>query len=99
MTSAPYRREDVTLMSGAHSGITMTAPIPSRAAWKATARPWLPALAAATPLARSAGPSCRRRLAAPRSLNDPVIWRFSSFTKQRTPLISESVCEYGQGVS
>ena len=65
-------------MSGAHSGMTMTAAIPSRAAWNATARPWLPALAAATPVARSAASSCINRFAAPRSLNEPVIWTFSS---------------------
>ena len=39
------RRAAVTLVSGAHSGMTMTAQMPSRAAWKATARPWFPALA------------------------------------------------------
>jgi hypothetical protein len=71
----------------------MTAPIPRRAAWKATARPWFPALAAATPCDTSAGSSCNNRFAAPRSLKEPVIWRFSSLTKQRTLLSSESVWE------
>ena len=80
-------------MSGAHSGITMTAGIPRRAAWNATASPWLPALAAMTPRARVAGSSWSSRFTAPRSLNEPVIWRFSSFTKHRAPLSSESVCE------
>src|SRR5258705_432661 len=99
ITSAPRRRADVTLASGAHSGMTMTAETPSLAAWKATPSPWLPALAATTPRRRSSEESCRSRLAAPRSLKEPVIWRFSSLTKTRAPVIAESVSEYGQGVS
>src|SRR2546427_7302711 len=76
-------------MSGAYSGMTIVAGMPSRSAWNATARPWLPALAAMTPVRRASGPSWSRRLAAPRSLNEPVIWRFSSFTKQRARELGE----------
>src|SRR5947207_862289 len=36
-----------------------------------------------TPRARSSASSWSRRLAAPRPLNEPVIWRFSSLTNQR----------------
>jgi len=50
-------------------------------------------------LGRSAALSCKSRFAAPRSLNDPVIWRFSSFTKHCVRVRSESVCEYAHGVS
>ena len=56
-------------------------------------RPWLPALAATTPRRRSSGESCRSRLAAPRSLKEPVIWRFSSLTKTRAPVSAERVSE------
>src|SRR3972149_1328010 len=72
-------------MSGAHSGITMTERIPRRWQWNATASPWLPALAATTPRLRSTSERVRSLFAAPRSLKEPVIWRFSSLTKQRLP--------------
>jgi hypothetical protein len=51
ITSAPSRRAEVTFTRGAHSGMTMTAGMPSFAAWWATASPWFPALAAMTPAA------------------------------------------------
>jgi hypothetical protein len=38
-------------------------------------------------------------LAAPRSLKEPVICRFSSLTYTRAPVSAESVSEYGHGVS
>ena len=63
------------------------------------ASPWLPALAVTTPRSRSAAESWSRTLAAPRSLKEPVIWRFSSFTWQRVPVRSDRVWEYAQGVS
>ena len=45
------------------------------------------------------GRELQEQLAAPRSLKEPVIWRFSSLTKTRAPVSAESVSEYGQGVS
>jgi len=45
-------------------GMTMTAAIPSRAAWNATAEPWLPALAAATPSLADAS-SCQQEIRRP----------------------------------
>src|SRR5262245_15755477 len=39
------------------------------------------------------------RLAAPRSLKEPVSWRFSSFRNTCAPVIAESVAEYAQGVT
>jgi hypothetical protein len=43
----------------------------------ATPCAWLPALAATTPAARSSGSRPAIRTYAPRSLNEPVRWRFS----------------------
>src|SRR5947207_5571839 len=51
-----------------------------------------------TPRRHSLGPSWSRRLAAPRSLKEPVIWRFSSFTQQCVSVIEESVRDSAHGV-
>ena len=56
-TSAPYEPVASTLGSGAPSGITTVALVPSSAAANATPWPWLPALAAMTPRARCASAS------------------------------------------
>src|SRR5437879_4636175 len=77
--------------------IVATAPI-SRAA-HATACPWLPALAATTPAARSASPSCEILLYAPRTLNDPVRCRFSALRKTSRPVIRVRVSERLIGVT
>ena len=55
--SAPYPLVAVTLGSGAPSGMKTVARMPSRPAASATPWAWLPALAATTPRARSAGDS------------------------------------------
>src|SRR6188474_102295 len=70
----------------------------SRAA-HATAWPWLPALAATTPAARSSAPSVAIRLTAPRTLKEPVRWRFSAFSQTSRPTRRESVSEPYTGVT
>ena len=50
---------------------------PSSEEASATPCAWLPALAATTPAARSSGSSPAIRTYAPRSLKEPVRWRFS----------------------
>src|SRR6476469_959091 len=75
------------------------AAIPSSRAANATAWPWLPALAAITPAARSASSSVDSLLTAPRILNDPVRWRFSAFSQTRPPVSCDSVSEPYTGVT
>src|SRR5215471_4965539 len=60
----------------------MRARTPASRAAHATAWPWLPALAATTPAARSSSPRNAIRLTAPRTLNEPVRWRFSAFSQR-----------------
>ena len=64
----------------------IVAGMPSSRAAQATAWPWLPALAATTPAARSAGVSVASLLTAPRILNEPVRWRFSALSADRRPV-------------
>ncbi len=66
-----------TFGSGARSGMTTVAEAPSSPAANATPCAWFPALAATTPRARSASDIRAILVYAPRTLNDPVRWRFS----------------------
>src|SRR5581483_8030970 len=75
------------------------AAIPSSRAAHASAWPWLPALAAITPAARSASPSPVSLLTAPRILNEPVRCRFSAFSHTLVPAMRESVSEPCTGVT
>src|SRR5215203_1649916 len=77
----------------------MRAWIPACLAAQATAWPWLPALAATTPGARSSSESVAIRLVAPRTLNAPVRWRFSALSKTARPARRENVSEGYTGVS
>src|SRR6266536_209220 len=77
--------------------IRATAPT-SRAA-HATACPWLPALAATTPAASSSVLSVATRLKAPRTLKEPVRWRFSAFRWTSRPTNRDSVSEPWTGVT
>src|SRR5581483_7875927 len=77
----------------------MRACAPSSRAAHATAWPWLPALAATTPAARSASPSVEIRLYAPRILNEPVRCRFSAFSCTSRPTNRESVSDAYTGVT
>ena len=96
---APSLRVAWTLLSGAVSGITMVAWMPSRCALMATPCAWLPALAATTPRLRSSGVSSANLFAAPRSLKEPVRCRFSSLKWIRAPHSSLNGSESGQGVT
>ncbi len=71
----------------------MVALIPSSRAAQATAWPWLPALAATTPAARSSSPSVESLLTAPRILKEPVRCRFSAFSVTDRPVRRENVSE------
>src|SRR4051794_18912988 len=69
----------------------------SRAA-AATAWAWLPAEAHTTPRARPSGPSAASFAAAPRTLKEPLRWRFSAFRATTPPARSEIVREDSTGV-
>ena len=71
----------------------MVAGAPSSRAAHATAWPWLPALAATTPAARSSGVKVDNLLTAPRTLKEPVRWRFSAFSRTSRPQRRENVSE------
>src|SRR5579862_1258938 len=70
----------------------------SRAA-AATAWPWLPALAATTPAARSSADIVASLLTAPRILNEPVRWRFSAFRTTGRPTRALRLSEPYTGVT
>jgi hypothetical protein len=97
ITVAPSARAPSTLVSGAWSGMKTSQRTPSSRAACASAWAWLPALAATTPFAQ---PSPRRCTfaAAPRTLNEPVRWRFSAFSATGTPRRSVSVADGRTGV-
>ena len=71
----------------------IVAAIPASRAAHATAWPWLPALAAATPAAFSSSVSDAIVFTAPRILNAPVRCRFSAFSCTGRPLSRESVSD------
>src|SRR3954468_18713300 len=68
----------------------------TRAAW-ASAHAWLPALPAVTPRAQPS-PRAASLFSAPRTLNDPVRWRFSAFSATAAPVRSLSVSDGSTGV-
>src|SRR5256885_1532158 len=71
---------------------------PSSRAAHPTACPWLPALAATTPAARSASLRSESMLTAPRILKAPVRWRFSALSQTPRPLRRDRVAELKTGV-
>src|SRR3954452_25102112 len=77
----------------------MRARAPTSRAAHATAWPWLPALAATTPAARCSAVSAEMRLYAPRTLNEPVRWRFSAFSCTSRPASRDSVSDRYTGVT
>ncbi len=76
-TSAPYSCVAATFGSGAPTGMNTVERTPRREEARATPCAWLPALAATTPAARCSGRRPEMRTYAPRSLKEPVRWRFS----------------------
>ena len=85
-TLAPQARVRVTFVDGVKRGMTMVLPMPSRLACRATACAWFPADMVTTPAARSASDSIASRLAAPRSLKEPIACRFSSLSATWAPV-------------
>src|SRR4051812_20461062 len=63
----------------------------------ARAHAWLPALPAVTPRAQPS-PSAASLFSAPRTLNDPVRWRFSALSATDAPVRSPSVSDGSTGV-
>jgi hypothetical protein len=91
MILAPKARQLVTFTSGAHLGMTTVTSMPRSFPWYARASAWLPADAATTPLAQPFSPSAASFADAPRTLNEPVRWRFSAFRTTVPPACSEIV--------
>src|SRR5215212_8865767 len=75
---------------GAPSGMKTVALMPSACAARATPWAWLPADAATTPRAFSSSERRDIRVYAPRTLKDPVRWRFSHLRKTGLPVSAES---------
>src|SRR5215211_5537484 len=70
-----------SFVRGALSGTTTVHGTPNRRALHATPCAMLPALAVYAPVARRSRPASSMAFAAPRSLNDPMGWRFSSLSQ------------------
>src|SRR5260221_162288 len=83
---------------GTPCGSTTHAGTPTSRAANATPWPWFPADAVMTPPAREAVSSWRIAFSAPRILNAPVCWRFSSFRNTSRPASCESASERSVGV-
>ena len=78
-TVAPKASVRRILLKGVPLGMTMVAGMPSRCACQATPWAWLPADTAITPACACAPSRLNSLASAPRSLNDPVRCRVSSF--------------------
>src|SRR3970282_2113375 len=96
--SPPSRWAAADFDTGAHTGITRVAGIPASFAARATPRAWFPALAAMTPETRVRSRE-RTLLAAPRILNDPEFWRFSSLERTLPPARSDNGASSTSGVA
>ena len=90
-TVAPCSRAASTLAIGASAGTKTSHGMPICAAAAASAWPWLPALAATTPLLHLSGPSAASLAATPRTLKEPVLWRFSALSTTVPPARSLNV--------
>src|SRR5439155_2114998 len=75
------------------------ASMPSSRAAHATAWPWFPALAVTTPAFRSTWLRLSILFTAPRTLNEPVRWRFSAFRRTGRPVRRVNVSELYTGVT
>src|SRR4051812_23532988 len=75
---------------GAPSGMKTVALMPSACAARATPWAWFPADAATTPRAFSSSERRDIRVYAPRTLKEPVRWRFSHLRKTWLPVSAES---------
>ena len=98
MTIAPWPRAASTLASGASSGTNTSHGTPRARAAAARLCAWLPAEAATTPREQPSSPSAASLAATPRTLNEPVRWRFSAFSDTTPPVRSEIVRDESTGV-
>src|SRR5215213_1780596 len=96
--SAPIPRAASTLASGASVGTNTSQCTPRTRAAAASACPWLPADAATTPFRQPSSPSDSSLAATPRTLKEPVRWRFSAFIATTPSARSESVRDDSIGV-
>ena len=97
-TIAPWPRAASAFAIGASAGTNTSQRTPRAAAAAASPCAWLPADAATTPFAQPASPSAASFAAAPRTLNEPVRWRFSAFSTTVPPARSEIVRVDSTGV-
>ena len=81
ITRPPSRSIAWILVSGAVSGAITVQGMPRSRAHQARPCAMLPADAVITPRARRAGSICAIAFAAPRILNEPIGWRFSSLSQ------------------
>jgi hypothetical protein len=98
VTIAPCSRAAATFASGASVGTKTSQATPRARAAAATPWAWLPAEAQTTPAAQPASPSAASFAAAPRTLKDPVRWRFSALRTTSPPARSEKVRDERTGV-
>ena len=97
-TCAPCPRLASALAIGALAGTKTSQRTPRAAATAASAWAWLPAEAATTPCAQPSSPSASSLADAPRTLNEPVRWRFSALRATMPPARSEIVRLESTGV-
>ena len=98
----PAPRCPARLTSGVCADTSTVASMSKARAASATPRPWLPAEAAITrglAVAAARSASAAMRAAAPRSLNDPVRCRFSSFSQTSAPVRRPSAGAGTRGVT
>ena len=97
-TIAPSPRAASVFAIGASAGTKTSHGTPIVRAAAATACAWLPAEAATTPALQPSAPSAASFAAVPRTLNEPVLWRFSAFSATTPPARSEIVRVESTGV-
>ena len=90
-TIAPWPRAASVLAIGASAGTKTSQRTPSVRAAAASACAWLPAEAPTTPAAQPSSPRAVSFAPAPRTLKEPVRWRFSAFSATTPPARSENV--------
>ena len=90
-TTAPWPRAASVFAIGASAGTKTSQGTPIMRAAAASDCAWLPAEAATTPALQPSMPSAASFAPAPRTLKEPVRWRFSAFSATMPPARSEIV--------
>src|ERR1041385_5077588 len=88
----------MTLARLGSSRVKMVGLSPAFGAGEATPCAWFPAEAATTPALRSAAVKWWTLLSAPRTLKEPVRWKFSSLRCTSAPVICDRLLERFVGV-